>query len=251
MKLSNEDLIALLKQIGGDDAVSLVEYIRGKENVSEFKIADKLKCTVNEVRSVLYKLNENNLVIFTRKKDKKKGWYIYFWTFVDAKADALALKNKKERMDTLKMQLNKEEGNLMFSCPRKCIRCNFENGMELQFKCPECESVLTQEDNTKRVGLLKKEFNELEQQVSALSVVEVAEEPEVKKKGKKVVKQVKKVGKIKAVKKPAKVEKKAVKNVEKKAKKVEKQVKKIEKPAKVEKKPGFVARLLKKRFMRR
>lgn len=243
MKLSNEDLNSLLKQIGGDDAVSLVEYIRGKENVSEFKIADKLRCTVNEIRSVLYKLNENNLVIFTRKKDKKKGWYIYFWTFVDSKAEALALKNKKDRLDVVKIQLSKEEGNLMFSCPRKCIRCNFENGMELQFKCPECESVLTQEDNTKRVGMLKKEFNELEQQINALSVIEIVEEPAVKKKGKKVEK------------KPVKVEKKPVLKAEKKiVKKIEPKkapVKKVEKPVKVEKKPGFVARLLKKRFMRK
>ena len=250
MKLSIEELNTLLKQIAGDDGIALVGYIRGKENVSEFKIADKLKSTVNEIRSVLYKLQENNLVIFTRKKDKKKGWYIYFWTFVDSKADALALRNKKERLEILKIQLNKEEGNLMFSCPRKCIRCNFENGMELQFKCPECESVLTQEDNSKRVGLLKKEFNELEQQISILSVIEVAEEPVVKK-GKKAVKPVKVEKKpVKIVKKPVKkieIKKKAVKKVE--VKKVA--VKKVEKPVKVEKKPGFVARLLKKRFMRR
>ncbi len=232
MKLSNEELTTIIKQIGGDDAVSLVNLIRGKENVSEFKIADKLKCTVNEVRSVLYKLQENNLVIFTRKKDKKKGWYIYFWTFVDAKADELALKNKKERLDILKLQLSKEEGNLMFSCPRKCIRCGFENAMELQFKCPECESILVQEDNSKRVGTLRKEIGELDQQVATLSFIELPEEPVVKKKAaKKAVKQVKKPAK-KPVKKPAK------------------QVKKVEK--KVEKrKPGFVARLLRKRFMRR
>lgn len=233
MKLSNEELTTIIKQIGGDDAVSLVNLIRGRENVSEFKIADKLKCTVNEVRSVLYKLQENNLVIFTRKKDKKKGWYIYFWTFVDAKADELALKNKKERLDILKLQLSKEEGNIMFSCPRKCIRCGFENAMELQFKCPECESVLAQEDNSKRVGTLRKEIGELDQQVAALSVIELAEELVVKKKvAKKAVKVVKKAGK-KIVKK---IVKKHVKKVEKKAEK---------------RKPGFVARLLRKRFMRR
>ncbi len=231
MKLSNEELNTLIKQIGGEDAVSLVNLIRGRENVSEFKIADKLRSTVNEVRSLLYRLQENNLVVFTRKKDKKKGWYIYFWTFVDAKADALALRNKKERFDILKLQLGKEEGNIMFGCPRKCIRCGFENAMELQFKCPECESVLTQEDNSKRVGALRKEMAELDQQVAALSVAEVVEEPVVKKK------LVKKLTKI------VKKAKKIVKHVKKKPAKV---VKKIEK-----RKPGFVARLLKRRFMRR
>lgn len=223
MNLSNEELNNLIEKIGGRDAVSLVEYIRGKENVSEFKIADKLRSTVNEVRSVLYKLHENNLVIFTRKKDKKKGWYIYFWTFVDAKADALALRNKKERLDILKMQLQKEEGNLMFNCPRKCIRCGFENAMELQFKCPECENVLIQDDNTKRVIAIRKEINELEQQMSALSVVEVPVEE-----------------------KPRKVKK--VKKVKKAAKKIKRVVKKTVKKEK--RKPGFVARLLRRRFRR-
>ena len=80
MKLSNNAIEVLVTEIAGKDVLPLIELIRGKTDVSEFKIAEKLGKTVNEVRNMLYRLSDYNLVSFTRKKDKRKGWYIYFWT---------------------------------------------------------------------------------------------------------------------------------------------------------------------------
>ena len=70
----------LVIEIAGPEVVALVELLYGKENVSEFKLADKLELTVNQARNMLYKLHSHNLVSFIRKKDKRKGWYIYYWT---------------------------------------------------------------------------------------------------------------------------------------------------------------------------
>ena len=81
MGLDTETVADLVEEIAGKDVIELVELIKGKEHVSEFKIADKLGVTVNQVRNMLYRLYSYNLVSFIRKKDKKKGWYIYYWTF--------------------------------------------------------------------------------------------------------------------------------------------------------------------------
>jgi len=155
-------------------------------------------------------------------------------------------------------QIDREENNLIFSCPRKCIRCNFENAMELGFKCPDCESVLDKEDTTKKINLVRKELSVLGELVNRLKVIEIPPEPpkEVKKKTtkKKVVKKKvvkKKVVKKKVVKKTTKkkvVKKKVVKKVTKK-KVVKKVVKKnVVKKKTVSKKPAkksFVGRLKK------
>jgi len=211
--LTDEELQDLIIQVAREDTVRLVDLIKGKKNVSEFKIADKLEITVNQVRNMLYRLQDHSLVTFTRKKDKKKGWYIYFWTFIMDKADLLALKLKRERVVFLKKQISREENNLMFACPRKCLRCNLENAMELGFKCPECESVLDKEDTTRKMSNIRKELSVLAEQIDRLKVIEELPEPPkpvkkkpakkkvVKKKVKKVVK--KKVKKV-VKKKPAK-----------------------------------------------
>ena len=146
MKLPDNIVKELIREVVGSDGVPLVEIILKKENVSEFKIADKLKITVNQVRNILYRLQDHNLVLFTRKKDKSKGWYIYFWTFDHSKARILLLKHKTAKLEVLKLRVEKERDSAYFVCPNKDMRAAFENAMELQFKCPECGEVLKQED---------------------------------------------------------------------------------------------------------
>ena len=50
----------------------IVDLLYGKANVNEFLIAKKLNVTINQARNILYKLGDEGLVSFIRKKDKKK-----------------------------------------------------------------------------------------------------------------------------------------------------------------------------------
>ena len=70
----------LVSELVGEEVIPLVRELKNKKNVSEFKLAEKLKKEVNVARNMLYRLHEANLVTFTRKKDKVKGGYIYYWT---------------------------------------------------------------------------------------------------------------------------------------------------------------------------
>jgi len=70
-----------VESIAGKDAVKLLGLLKERENISEFKLAEDLKININQVRNLLYKLNAYNFVYSTRRKDKDKGLYIYYWTF--------------------------------------------------------------------------------------------------------------------------------------------------------------------------
>lgn len=164
----DEDILKFIGSIGGKDAISVVSLLKGKKNVSEFKIAEKLKITVNHIRSILYNLNQYNLVDFTRKKDKKKGWYIYYWTFDVERANSLISDLKIKRIEELKKVLKIEENNIFFNCPTGCVRLNFENALEVQFKCPECEQVLFGENNKKKIDKLKRDIRILEEELVVL-----------------------------------------------------------------------------------
>ncbi len=162
----------LILEIAGKEVVPLVNLIKNKSNVSEFKLAGKLKLSVNQVRNMLYRLNNYNLVDFTRKKDKTKGWYIYFWTFNMKLARELALSMKHNKVNILRKRLDKESNELFFICPSGCVRFDSVNVMEYQFKCPECGKMLVKEDTKKNVDRIQKEIISIENELKELKEFE-------------------------------------------------------------------------------
>ena len=158
----------LILEITGKDVVPLIGLLKGKTDVSEFKLAAKLNITVNQVRNMLYKLNNYNLVDFTRQKDKVKGWYIYFWTLNMRQAKDLSLTYKKNKISVLRRRLEKESTDTYFVCPSECVRFDSTNAMEYQFKCPECGKILVKEENKKNVERINKEILVIENELKEL-----------------------------------------------------------------------------------
>ena len=165
MRLSNNIIEDVVTEVAGDDVVPLVRFLKNKKNISEFKIAETIKREVNETRNMLYRLYENNLVSFMRKKDKKKGWYIYYWTFNMKRVKYLVGDLKRKRLNKLRERLEREKEGNFFVCKNKCIRLNFDQATDFNYMCPECGSVLDQEDNREVMKDVEKEIGELEKEV--------------------------------------------------------------------------------------
>lgn len=192
MRLSLALIEELVKEVAGDDTLVLVRLILGKENVSEFKIAEKLNITVNQVRNMLYRLNEHDLVSFTRKKDKEKGWYIYYWTFDIPKARHLIIERKQKKIADLKKMIAEETTTTFFVCPNKCVRIPTEQALEIEYKCPICNSLLKEEDTRQLIEKAKEKIEKLRAELNeALASEEEKKEepPQPKKQPKKKSKQ--------------------------------------------------------------
>ena len=162
MKLTNIIEIEVINTIAGEDVIELVSFLKDKKNISEFVIAETLEREINTIRNMLYRLMNANLVSFTRKKDKQKGWYIYYWTYSDANIFHLYWEIKKKNLEHLKSQLLKEESTVFFSCPTGCIRLDFDKAIEFDYLCPECGELLMQQDTSQRTKKLKSDIAELE-----------------------------------------------------------------------------------------
>ena len=65
--------------IAGKQTEEIVDLLDTSKYINEFIIAKKLGVTINQARNILYKISDYGLVSSIRKKDKKKGWYTYFW----------------------------------------------------------------------------------------------------------------------------------------------------------------------------
>ncbi|MBI5389102.1 hypothetical protein HZB01_01850 [Candidatus Woesearchaeota archaeon] len=163
MRVTPKQIEDVISTVAGKDVVPLAKLLKGKQNVSEFKIAEDLKKDINETRNMLYRLYHANLVSFTRKKDRQKGWYVYYWTFRQNDISHLARMLKEERLEKLKERVVRESTNHYFSCTGGCIRLDFDQSTEFQFKCPECGNLLTHEDNAEKVEHLDREIALLEE----------------------------------------------------------------------------------------
>ncbi len=164
MRLSNKIVEDVVSEVAGEDVLPLIKVLKNRKNVSEFKLAESIKEEVNRTRNMLYKLYDANLVSFIRKKDKKKGWYIYYWTFDTKKIKYLASSLKKKRLVKLKVRLEREQENQFYSCDSKCIRLDFDQAMNFEFKCPECGELIEPEDNSEEIKHLETEIKEIEKE---------------------------------------------------------------------------------------
>jgi len=165
MRLSNKIIEAAIAEVAGEDVLPVVHFLKNKKNISEFKIAEALKKEINETRNMLYRLQEANLLSFIRKKDKKKGWYIYYWTFKPKMIKHLITSLKKDKLAKLKDRLSREKSSHFFICQNKCIRLEFEQAMNFEFKCPECGEMMNQEDNMENIRLIEEEIKKIESEL--------------------------------------------------------------------------------------
>lgn len=164
MRLTNKVINDTVTETVGEDAIPIVEFLKNRKNISEFIIAEKTKTEIHRVRNILYRLQKLNLATYKRKKDSKKGYYISYWSFHPKRVRDLIVELKNKKLDMLKERLEREEANrnCFFICQNACVRLDFEESTELEFKCPECGSLLVQQDNTRTIDHLKERIKAME-----------------------------------------------------------------------------------------
>jgi transcription initiation factor TFIIE subunit alpha len=158
MKLSNDLIHNVVLQVAGEDVIPLVKALKNKKNISEFKLAENIGQEINITRNMLYRLYHANLVSFTRRKDKQKGWYIYYWTFKTKMIKFLLTDLKKKKIEALTERITREKANFFFMCSTQCMRLNFDQAVDFNYKCPECGIIMNQVDNQEKIVELEKEL---------------------------------------------------------------------------------------------
>ena len=137
----------LLKKIisdySGAGGEKLVQLLFGKQNVNEFLIAKKMNLTINQTRNMLYRLADEGLVRFIRKKDKKKGgWYTYFWT-LETEKSLLKYKEKLQyEIKKLNHDLENRKKERYYYCINGDGEYSEENALLNNYTCTECGETL-------------------------------------------------------------------------------------------------------------
>ena len=148
-------LEGLVEELAGLESGKIVDILFNKRDVNEFFIAKKMNLTINQVRNILYKLSAQGLVSFIRKKDRKKGWYIYYWTLDTEKCLIKLEQSILKKIEKFNSQLEKRETRRYYVCPSCHIEVNEETALEHNFSCEECAEIYVLADNEKPIKEIK------------------------------------------------------------------------------------------------
>jgi len=153
----------VVSSIAGERARGIIDLLVDKKNVNEFLIAKKLKLTINQTRNILYKLADDGLVSFVRKKDSKKGgWYTYFWTLNHDKGLMRFRDILLNSLDNLKKDIKTKKTERFFYCANCNLEFTEEAALTHDYMCPECGQILQLKDNTKEIVNLEREVKKNE-----------------------------------------------------------------------------------------
>ncbi|VVB83990.1 Transcription factor E [uncultured archaeon] len=151
--------------IAGKTAEEIVDLLDGNKYVNEFIIAKKLNLTINQTRNILYKISDQGLVSFIRKKDKRKGWYTYFWKIEVLKSLEFLRGNIIKKMEQINHQINSREKKEFYHCQTCNIEFGEESALIHNFTCNECGNIVSLKDNNPIIKEYNKELDKLKKEL--------------------------------------------------------------------------------------
>ncbi len=158
--------------IAGSNGDKLVEVMHGKKNVNEFLIAKKLNVTINQARNVLYKLADEGLVYFNRKKDSKSGgWYTYFWTLDEEKCLIYYRDRLAKDAENIEHSLNSKRTTRFYFCQTCGLEMSEEQALLQEFTCPECGTVFELKDSSNGIKDGEKQVLKLKNKLAEVQSV--------------------------------------------------------------------------------
>ncbi len=161
--------------VAGSSADKIVEVLQGKKNVNEFLIAKKLNITINQARNILYKLADEGLVYFNRKKDSKSGgWYTYFWTLDEEKCMVYYRDRLTKDTAQIESSLNSKRTTRFYFCKTCGAEMSEEQALLQEFTCPECGTVFELKDSSTGIKDGEKQVIRLKNKIAEVqSVIEI------------------------------------------------------------------------------
>jgi transcription initiation factor TFIIE subunit alpha len=159
----------VLMKMVGPHGLEIVEILLKYKKMDEFKLSSKIKLDVNFVRSLLYKLYSKKIVSYSKKRDQKKGWWIYSWEIHANRILELLIVEKQRELDRILEMKEKKSNEQTYVCDLCAVEMDFAEAMDSSFQCFSCGSPLKHYDNeqlvrelNERVGEVKAEIVQLE-----------------------------------------------------------------------------------------
>jgi len=162
MSFADNETLNKVAALFGEDAVRVVEILKGVHEITDNEIADKTLIRLNMVRKALYSLYDHSLVALRQSRDKETGWFIFNWRLQPDQMESFILNQKRRVLEKLEIRLEYEKSHVFYTCQTPgCKRYPFEEAFELLFKCPVCNKPMMHTNNDWIVKILTRKIEEI------------------------------------------------------------------------------------------
>jgi len=163
----DEETLMKVAALFGEDAVRVVEVLKGVHEIIDIDIVDQTQIRLNTVRKTLYRLYDHSLVGLRRSRDKETGWFVFHWRLQPDQLEGFIFNQKRRVLEKLETRLRYEKSHEFYSCKTPgCKRFPFEEAFELLFKCPACNRSMVHVNNSHIIEPLTRKINQIKKELS-------------------------------------------------------------------------------------
>jgi len=163
----DDETIMKVAGLLGEEAVKIIEVLKGVEETTDEEIAAKTTIRLNDVRRILYKMYERSLISLRQTRDRNTGWFIFHWRLQPDQFEGFILNQKRRVLEKLEARLEYEKNHDFYYCYTPgCRRIPFEEAVELVFRCPTCNKPLGHFENGQIIKTLTGKAEQLRKELS-------------------------------------------------------------------------------------
>jgi transcription initiation factor TFIIE subunit alpha len=169
LKLSfvDEETLMEVAALFGEDAVRVVEVLKGVHEIIDIDIVGQTQIRLNTVRKTLYRLYDHSLVGLRRTRDKETGWFVFNWRLQPDQLEGFIFNQKRRVLEKLESRLRYEKNHEFYTCKTPgCKRFPFEEAFELLFECPACNKPMVHINNDHIVETLTRKISQIKEELS-------------------------------------------------------------------------------------
>jgi transcription initiation factor TFIIE subunit alpha len=157
----DDETLKKVAALFGEDAVRVVETLKGVHEITDNEIADKTLIRLSLVRKALYRFYDYSIVALRRTRDKETGWFIFNWRLQPDQLEGFIQNQKRLVLEKLETRLEYEKSHEFYTCQTPgCKRYPFEQAFELLFKCPACNKPTMYLNNDRIVEILTRKIEQ-------------------------------------------------------------------------------------------
>ncbi|MDD5181975.1 MAG: hypothetical protein PHC66_02270 [Candidatus Nanoarchaeia archaeon] len=168
--LEEPEVVEFITATAGEEGYKMYKHlVNVGTDIDEYTLADKAQLQINYARSLLYKLYDHKLVSFFRERDKKKGWFIYYWKAHPEKLKYILIRKKEEKIEKLDKEMLKQHDSFF------CQNCNknfeYTEAIENMFFCNSCGNQLAAINITEVKKKIQQEIEKLRSEIAEIKKI--------------------------------------------------------------------------------
>lgn len=150
-----------VSEVAGDKGLRIMDAI-GEGAIDE-EIEKRTSFKMAEIRHVLNVMHNHGIVEYSRVKNLQTGWFTYTWSINGDRALSNYLMRKKHEYESLRTAMNSQENATFYECKDGCCKLPFDQALDAQFKCTNCDKKLVYTNNQGDMKDLESKISSLQQ----------------------------------------------------------------------------------------